>query len=196
MGLHSIASMSQIQRVLLGEQYDFSVVCQIAFFLGMTTEELTDTVLLAGHGQREGKRDVSPVDWGRLDRETAPALEALAEAVYIGSYYGRPERVSERLAYRELQLSAHQLEKLPLCREIMARYDESYPELWARRIIWAYQKLEQEKQTPIYWSDIRLLAGVKKENLPDVIPYLRKYAEQRMTDQIMRLFTKGSSSGS
>ena len=198
MGLHSIASMSQTQRVLLGERYDFSVVCQIAFFLGMTTEELTDTVLLAGHGRREGKRDVSPVDWGRLDRETAPALEALAEAVYTGSGNNtcRPERVSERLAYRELRLSAHQLEKLPLCREIMARYDESYPELWARRIIWAYQKLEQEKQTPICWSDIRSLAGVKKKNLPDVIPYLRKYAGQRMTDQIMRLFTKGSSSGS
>ena len=85
MGLHSIATMSQIQRVLLGERYDFSVVCQVAFFLGMTTEELTDSVLFAGHGQREGKRDVSPVDWDRLDRETAPALEALAEAVYAGS---------------------------------------------------------------------------------------------------------------
>ena len=31
-----IASMSQIQRVLLGgDRFDFSVICQIAFYLGM-----------------------------------------------------------------------------------------------------------------------------------------------------------------
>jgi len=40
LGLNSIASMYQIQRVLLGSRYDFSVVCQIGFFLGMKPQQL------------------------------------------------------------------------------------------------------------------------------------------------------------
>ena len=41
MGICSVASVYQIQRVLLENLYDFSVVCQIAFYLGMRVEELT-----------------------------------------------------------------------------------------------------------------------------------------------------------
>ena len=40
-GLFTIASKGQIEKVLQGERLEFSVVCQIAFFLGMTPEELT-----------------------------------------------------------------------------------------------------------------------------------------------------------
>lgn len=37
-GLHNVASMYQIQKVLLGSRSDFSVVCQIAFFLSMESD--------------------------------------------------------------------------------------------------------------------------------------------------------------
>ena len=40
-GLYHVASGHQIQKVLMGERVDFSVVCQIAYFLGMIPEELT-----------------------------------------------------------------------------------------------------------------------------------------------------------
>ena len=40
-GLYHVASGHQIQKVLMGERFDFSVVCQIAYFLGITPEELT-----------------------------------------------------------------------------------------------------------------------------------------------------------
>ena len=40
-GLSGVATMSQIQRTLLMGQTEFSTVCQIAFFLGMTVEELS-----------------------------------------------------------------------------------------------------------------------------------------------------------
>lgn len=45
MGIGNIASMSQIQRALLGDRFDFSVICQIAFFLGMSVKNLTDSLL-------------------------------------------------------------------------------------------------------------------------------------------------------
>lgn len=157
----------------------FSVVCQIAFFLGMTVEELTAPCLATEKIQKEQDshymKDTAHVDWKTLDAETVPLLEAVASGIYYGTANesGRPERVSERLVYREMGLLGHQLEYMPLCKTIFNQYTESYPESWARKIIWAYQKL-QEKGVPFYWSDIRALSGVKKKNFQETIPYLMK----------------------
>ncbi len=68
----------------------------------------------------------------------------------------------------------------------MERYAESYPESWARKIVWAYRKLEEEGK-PFYWTDIRKIAGVKKKNMQLVIPYLRKYTDDDMVERIMEL---------
>ena len=133
-------------------------------------------------------RNAAPVDWELLDRETAPMLEKFANGVYDGSgnENGRPERVSEKLVYREMGLQGHQLENMPRCKAIMERYEESYPESWARKIIWAYRKLEEEGRL-FYWTDIRGISGVKKKNMQLVIPYLRKYVDNDMVNQIMEL---------
>ena len=56
MGICSVASVYQIQRVLLENLYDFSVVCQIAFFLGMGAEELTASALTKEQIQQESIR--------------------------------------------------------------------------------------------------------------------------------------------
>ena len=133
-------------------------------------------------------KDVAPVDWDRLDIETAPVLEKFAKGVYdgTGNENGRPERVSERLVYREMGLLGHQLENMPRCKAIMERYAESYPESWARKIVWAYRKLEEEGR-PFYWTDIRKIAGVKKKNMQVVIPYLRKHTDVEMVVKIIAL---------
>ncbi len=135
--LCNIASMYQIQRVLLGSRSDFSIVCQIAFFLGMKPEELTSPTLTPEQVQQEQDshymKDTAPVDWVQLDTDTAPILERVVQGVYDGtaSENGRPERVSERLVYREMGLLGHQLENMTKCKAIFERYTESYPESWA-----------------------------------------------------------------
>lgn len=133
-------------------------------------------------------RNAAPVDWELLDRETAPVLEKFAKCVYDenGNENGRPERVSEKLVYREMGLQGHQLENMPGCKAIMERYTESYPESWARKIIWAYRKLE-EKGEPFYWTDIRGISGVKKKNMQAVVPYLMKYTDVETVEGIMEL---------
>lgn len=192
MGICSIASIYQVQKALLGNLHDFSVICQIAFYLGMSAEELTASLLTKEQIQREQEshymKDVTPVDWELLDIETAPILEKFAKDVYdgTGNENGRPERVSERLVYREMGLLGHQLENMPRCKAIMERYAESYPESWARKIVWAYRKLEEEGR-PFYWTDIRKIAGVKKKNMQVVIPYLKKYTDVEMANQIIEL---------
>ena len=192
MGVCTVASVYQIQRTLLGSGCDFSVVCQIAFFLGMKPEELTSPSLTPEQIRQEQDshymKDAVPVDWEQLDTETAPVLERFVKGVYDGTANenGRPERVSERLVYREMNLQGHQLENMPKCKTIFERYTESYPESWARKIIWAYQKLMEEGD-PFCWTDIRKMSGVKKKNFQTIIPYLMKYTEVDMANQIIML---------
>ena len=190
MGICSVASVYQIQRVLLENLCDFSVVCQIAFFLGMREEKLTAPTLSKEQIQQEQDshymRNTAPVDWELLDREMAPVLEKVIKAVYDGTANenGRPERVSEKLVYREMNLLGHQLENMPQCKAIFEKYTESYPESWARKIIWAYKKLEEEGKS-FCWTDIREISGVKKKNFKAVVPYLMKYSDMDTVSQII-----------
>lgn len=192
MGVCTAASMYQIQRTLLESGCDFSVVCQIAFFLGMKPEELTSPSLAYEQIRLEQDshymKDATPVDWEQLDTETAPVLEEFVKGIYDGTANenGRPERVSERLVYREMNLQGHRLENMPKCKAIFERYTEPYPESWARKIIWAYQKLKEEGE-PFYWTDIRKISGVKKKNFQVVIPYLIKHTDADMVNQIMEM---------
>ena len=196
MGLPCVATMSQIQRVLLRDRYDFSVVCQLAFFLGMSVEELTAPKLTPAQIEAEAKShymtDKPPVDWAEFDAETAKILEPLAQSIFDGTFRadGRPERVSERLIYRVLDLQGHRLENMPLCREIIhnSRYTESYPEHWSRRLVWAYNKLKAERRDkPIYWVDLRRISGVKERNLGKVIPLIHNYADADTAKAIINL---------
>lgn len=182
LGISEIASMSQIQRHWFGTRFDFSVVCQIAFLTGIGIEDITLPSLSLKQVENEKNThymiDKKPVDWDALDKEISPELEAFAKAIYDGSAseIGRPERVSEKMVYRQFKLEGHRLEKMPLCRAALEKYSETYPECWARKIVWAYHKLEDENK-PFTWSDIRRLSGVKKANTDKVIPYLPKHTD-------------------
>lgn len=190
--LKNIASIHQIQKILLGIRFEFSVVCQIAFFLGMKVEELTNPILTIEHiRQEQGSqyiKDRIPIDWIQYDDETAPLLEQIASDIYNGvtSEIGRPERVSEKIIYKELGLSKSRLDNMPKCRVIFNKYTETYEENWARRIIWAYNKLKSDG-VPFYWSDIRSLSGVKKKNFESTIPYLQKHTDIATIDAIVAL---------
>jgi hypothetical protein len=191
-GVSNIASIHQIQRVLLGDRFDFSVICQIAFYLGISVKDLTAPEITKAQIEKEQAthymKDKIPLDWQTLDDELSPVLEEMARDIYNGSATVRPERVSERLIYRELDLSAHRLENLPKCRAVFERYTESYEENWASRIVWAYHKLTAERKAkPFYWSDIRQLSGVKKHNIEKVISLIQKYTDKRSANHIMQL---------
>lgn len=191
--LGSIASMSQIQRIWTGDRFDFSAICQIAFFLGMDVKTLINPKLtdadIAQERDTHYMTDKEPIDWAAYDAETAPVLEMVARAIYDGSANesGRPGRVSERAVYREMGFPGHRLENLPQCRAVFDRYSETYEESWARRIVWAYRKLSANKEGAIYWSDIRTLAGVKKKNINKILPHLKKYADAETLEMLLHI---------
>ena len=192
MGLSEIATMSQIQRLWFGKRFDFSVICQIAYFIGMSVEDLTQPTLTEEQIEQEKQThymiDKQPIDWNEFDNEIAPRLEQMAKNVYSGaaSDIGRPERVSEKLVYRVFQLEDHRLENMPICRAILEKYSETYEENWCRRLIWAYHKLKAETNI-FYWSDISKISGVKKKNIDKVIPYLHKHTDTITAKTIIKM---------
>lgn len=193
-GLNEVASMYQIQRTLLGSRSDFSIVCQIAFFLGMTVDSLLHPSLSAEQISRvqaiKHSKEESPKDWMGYDEEMASVLDRVAYDIYHGNINdsGRPERVSERLVYKLAGLPSHRLENMPKCRAILEKYEESYAQNWARRLIWAYQKKKAEKMDKsVFWSDIRDISGVKKKNAEKVLPLLEQYTDKNTAEAIRSL---------
>lgn len=193
-GLNDVASMYQIQRTLLGNRSDFSVVCQIAFCLGISIDNLLhpslpEELVLKREGNR-GSKEETPEDWNQYDEDMAPILEKAAYDIYHGNINdtGRPERVSERLVYKLAGIQNHRLENMPKCCRILSKYKESYAQNWARRLVWAYQKLKSENgNKPVFWCDIRELSGVKKKNADVIIPLLDQYADKSTADAIKSL---------
>ena len=189
--LQNQITFAQIQRALLGNLAEFTTITQIAFFLGITVDELINPKISEAEIIEEQEshymRGSTPVDWEQLDNNAAPVLEKLAYDIYNG-VNGRPDRVSEKMVCRELGLLGHQIENLPKCAAILKRYEEPYGSAWARRIIWAYDKLlEERREKPFYWSDIRTLAGVKKSNLDKIKPFLLRFTTPEKTAAIIAL---------
>ena len=193
-GLNDVASMYQIQRTLLGSRSDFLIVCQIAFYLGISIDNLlhpslSENQILHGKETKYQKKE-TPQDWELYDEEMAPILEKVAHDIYYGNINdtGRPDRVSERLIYKYAGLANHRLENMPKCREILSSYKESYAQNWARRLVWAYKKVKADKvDKPVFWCDIRKTSGVKKKNADVIIPLLEQYVDKSTADTIKSL---------
>lgn len=161
-----------------------------AFCLGIDVNDLTKPILTEEQIERERNthymRDKTKIEWSVYDEETAPLLENTLRDIYEGktNEQGRPERVSERMVYRIMNIPQHRLEIFPKCKEILNKYSETYEENWARKIIWAYNKLKINNK-PFYWSDIRKLTGVKKKNIDKVIPYIIQKINTKTAEEII-----------
>lgn len=203
-GIHisDIASIYQVQRTLLGQRTDFSIVTQIAFFLGIPAQELLHPSLSEEQIQREKAarcpKENTPEDWDSYDERMLPVMEQIAKEIYQGKMnsMGRPEKVTERLLCKHVGIPPHRLENMPRCREVLGRYEESYEECWARRLVWAYGKVKEEKEGQhVYWSDLRGISGVKKERANKALPYLEKHADKVTAGEIIGLLGVGENTG-
>lgn len=158
----------------------------------MNPEELTDSKLSEDQIQQEKSihyiknRDIS--DWDEYDRENVARFEEFCNTIYNGfsCNNGRPERVSERMIYEFLNVTAYGFKNMPRCMKVYKKYAESYEQSWVRKIAWAYEKLKQERgEQPIYWTDLRKLSGVKKKSLERVMGNLDECKEKDMVEKLL-----------
>lgn len=199
--IKDIASIYQIQRTLSGQRTDFSIVTQIAFFLGIPAHGLLHPRLSKEQVQKSQdarcpKGDI-PEDWDSYDEGMLPVMGQTARDIYQGNLdgMGRPGRVTERLLCRAVGISPHRLGNMPKCRGVLEKYEESYEENWARRLAWAYGKLKVEKEGKVYWSDLRRVSGVKRERAGKALPYLKGHAGRGMGEEITALVLEGKQPG-
>ena len=186
------ANFYQLQRVLLGKTFDFSVVCQIAFYLKVSIKNLTAPNIKTEQIKKEQfthyNSDKPPIHWKEFDNKLAPVFEQTAYDIYIGNTNSlqKPTKVSLRRICNEVGIQPHQISKLPKCKTILEKYTETAEANMARRIVWAYKRLKSEQSDKIYWSDLRSLAGVKRANIGKVIPYIYK-ADTNIADEIVSI---------
>ena len=199
--IKDIASIYQIQRTLSGQRTDFSIVTQIAFFLGIPVHELLHPRLSKEQIQKNQdarcpKANI-PECWDSYDEGMLPVMEQTARDIYQGKLngMGRPGRVTERLLCRAVGISPHRLGNMPKCRGVLEKYEESYEENWARRLAWAYGKLKVEKEGQVCWSDLRRVSGVKRERAGKALPYLKGHAGRGMEEEITALVLEGKQPG-
>lgn len=197
MGINTIVSMNQVQRVMLGESSEFSAICQIAYFLGIKLDDLLksniteEKVILEQKSHYVKNRVIG--DWKKFDKENVVRFEKFCRGIYDGTAKedGRPERVSERMIYRYLGVTYYGFKNMPECMNVYKKYVESYEESWARKVVWAYKKLKEgDENRNICWSDLRKLSGVKKKYSVDMCIYLKQYADKATYDSIMQLLKK------
>ena len=73
-----IATFSQIQKVLNGDSFDFSVICQIAFYLNVSHIDLLSTKAQPTISSVSHRAKEQILDWKAYDDEIAPKLEKLS----------------------------------------------------------------------------------------------------------------------
>ena len=180
-GINRIASIYQIQKVMVGESREFSVICQIAYFLGISPNDLLRSKNIEEKESQEREshyvKNRGNVDWEKFDKQNVLQFERFCRGIYDGTANenDRPERISEKMICKFLGITSYGFKNLPECIKVYKKYAESYEESWARKIMWAYEKLKQEKdEKSIYWSDLRRLSGVKKKSIEKIEPYLDK----------------------
>ena len=191
MGLNNIASIYQIQRVMLKNGSEFSVICQIAYFLNIYADNLLHPEVEDFRIQEENDshyiRNRPAVDWQKFDKEKAPLLKQHCNAIYIGSANGRPERVSEKEVCRFLKVTLDSFKHLPERQKVWLQYKESYNESNARKIIWGYEKLRSDSpDKKLYFLDLREITGVKKQRFPP-FDLVEKYSNAAIATEIFEL---------
>lgn len=191
MGLNNIASIYQIQRVMLKNGSEFSVICQIAYFLNIYADNLLHPEVEDLRIQEENDshyiRNRPAIDWQKFDKEKASLLKQHCNAIYTGSVTGRPERVSEKEVCRFLKVTGDGFKNLPKCQNVWQQYKESYDESNARKIVWGYIKLRSDSpDKKLYFLDLRKITGVKKQRFPP-FDLVEKYSNTAIATEIFAL---------
>ena len=123
--------------------------------------------------------------WDRLDIELLPKVKAVIEELY-GNEDKKPHKITMNLIYRKLDLPYKQLDNLPLCRAEILKYYETQEHYWARKVIWAVQKILKEGQT-LNWKKVRTLTNIRRTNFISCLPHISEMTDEETAERIKSL---------
>lgn len=192
-----IQELYHLQKILTGYNTNFLWVCQLAYFLDISPQDLctpetwNDSIAKSrwskplpkarNYSTRTGK---TKENWITIDKEMAPLVKKIAKDIYEGGG-GRPRRVTQNIVEKIMKWPNKRIDCLPLCKKIILEYYESFEDYWARECVWAYNFLKTERgQKIIVWKDLRELINLRKENFQKCIPYLIKHTDHKTIQEL------------
>ncbi|WP_027627172.1 TniQ family protein [Ruminiclostridium cellobioparum] len=123
--------------------------------------------------------------WSKRDTELLPEVKRTIKELY-GNGADRPHKITPSLISRKLELPDKQLEKLPLCKAEILKYEESQQHYWAREVVWAVYKVLREGQS-LNWRQVRNLTNMRRVNFEACLPYIDEMVEEEMAERIKHL---------
>lgn len=123
--------------------------------------------------------------WNQIDEKLLPEVKRLLEEMYH-KQEGRPVKINIHYVVRKMNLPDKYFDNLPLCKTEILKYEETQEHFWAREILWAIRKIEDEGNTAC-WSRVAKLINIRKRNFEASIPDLLKMSDDDATGKINRM---------
>lgn len=182
-------SKNRLINTLAGLVPDVPIICLLGLFLKIPIKNLTSLKLTEKDIEQNTKKRYNKLELERYDNDIVKNLEKFAFDVYNGlnNDLQKPGRVSEKMICRELNINRYNFQNMHKCNNILNKYYETYPEFWARKLIWAYNKLENEQGNNFILKDLINLSGVVKTNYEKIYPYLRKHTDMETVKKITNI---------
>lgn len=116
------------------------------------------------------KCGVKKQDWANIDKTTLPLVKKAIKELQ-GQDGERPYKVNVFAISKKLGLPDKRLYLLPKCMKEILRHQETQEQYWAREVIWAIGKIQNDGIT-FNWKQIRVLTNMRKDNLIASLPHL------------------------
>lgn len=183
-----------IEKTLIGHNLDPHLIILIAFHLGISPQDLAIRSIPASYTITTRKREPTSYstrkgaqmqDWNKLDRESLPRIREIIKRLLVDST-GRPRRVTERAVCDMMGWPSKRLNLLPQCQAEVHRYHETMSQYWAREIVWAYKKI-QDNSLRLNWRSIRDLTNIRRCDFIVAHPLLCHYTDPETCSKIISL---------
>lgn len=102
---------------------------------------------------------------------------------------GRPQKITAYTVEKQFDIPQKILISNKTYHDEIIKYDESYPEYWARELVWSYNKLKEDKAY-ISRNKITKQISIRKEQPVRAIPYISKYTDKETAEAIKSLLQK------
>lgn len=123
----------------------------------------------------------------KIDFDINSFLQSNLKKLYNGDYSnGRPQKVTSYIIEKYFDIPKQTLSKNQLYIKEIDKYNESYPEYWARELVWSYNQAKKNRNT-VYLSHVICPIGIRREQFKMAVPFLCKYCDTQTEQEIIAL---------
>lgn len=211
-----ISSQPSLREILKNKRRTLDI-CILGMLLNISPYDLVNRVLPNTNKKdiREQViflRDVKKMSYNRIAKELNASRRAVG-AIYhskktendldvlkllkdeLQKFYngdltnGRPQKITVYTVEKQFDIPQKVLINNKSYYNEIIKYEESYPEYWARELVWSYNKLKEDKAY-ISQNKITKQINIRKEQPVRAIPYISKYTDKETAEAIKSLLQK------